>query len=185
MRTRSLPVLAALAVLPVLGLVGCAHSAAPPAAALPAAEPPAGWAHAPDAWPRLRTALTGTWHGTTDAGAEVDVTFQPIAGASALAETFGRPGRTTMTLYHPDHDGLVATHYCAQGNQPRLRATALDGTTLRFALADVTDLDPDEAHLVELTFTLGADAFDRVEDYRAPDGSHERTRWRFVRTAAE
>lgn len=160
-------------------LVGCAHTA--PTAAPVAAD---RWAHAPDAWPRFRDALTGAWHGTTADGGAVDVAFRPISGASALAETFGRPERMTMTLYHPDHDGLVTTHYCAQGNQPRLRAVAIDAHQLRFAEDATTDLDPDEARLVALTFTLGADSFERVEDYQAPDGTHELTTWRFVRAAA-
>ncbi len=159
-------------------LVGCA-----PATRAPVTTD--RWAHAPDAWPRFRDTLTGAWHGTTADGGAVDVVFRPIAGASALAETFGRPERATMTLYHPDHDSLVATHYCAQGNQPRLRATAIAAHQLRFAAADTTDLDPDEARLVELTFTLGPDRFERVEDYLAPDGTHARTTWRFVRAAAE
>lgn len=141
------------------------------------------WAVAPDAWPRIRDRLVGTWHGTTVAGAAVDVTYRAIAGGSALAETFGGPTRVTMTLFHPDHGGLVATHYCAQGNQPRLRAVAVQPNVLRFAEADVTDLDPDEAHLVELGLEFGADGFDRVEDYRSANGAIEQTRWHFVRVA--
>ncbi|MFO0612379.1 MAG: hypothetical protein U0414_07320 [Polyangiaceae bacterium] len=139
------------------------------------------WARAPDAWPRLRDRLAGVWHGTTGEGGAVDVTYAPIAGGSALAETFGGPTRATMTLFHPDHGGLVATHYCAQGNQPRLRAVAVEPDALRFAEADITDLDPEESHLVELDLEFGAEGFDRVEDYRGPDGAVERTRWHFVR----
>lgn len=145
---------------------------------------PAPWITDTAAWPRLRTALLGTWHGTTASGAQVDVTYRAIAGDSAVAETWGTPTRATMTLYHPDHGGLVATHYCAQGNQARLRAVASSTTALRFVQADITDLDADEAQLVELTFELGADSFDRLEDYRAPDGSVEHTRWHFVRAEA-
>ena len=139
------------------------------------------WAVSADAWPRLRDRLVGAWHGTTKGGGAVDVSYRAIAGGSALAETFGGPTRATMTLFHPDHGGLVATHYCAQGNQPRLRAVDVQPDSLRFAEADVTDLDPDEAHLVELGFEFGPDGFDRIEDYRAPDGATERTRWHFVR----
>lgn len=177
MQLRRAPILLTL-------LVGCARPAPPTASPTSAPVATDRWAHAPDAWPRFRDALAGAWHGTTADGAAVDVVFRPIAGASALAETFGRPERATMTLYHPDHAGLVATHYCAQGNQPRLRATAIAPDQLRFAEDATTDLDPDEARLVELTFTLGADRFERVEDYLAPDGTHERTTWRFVRAAA-
>lgn len=150
--------------------------------AIDASTTPATWAIAPDAWPALRDRLVGAWRGTTSGGAAVDVTYRAIAGGSALAETFGSPARATMTLFHPDHGGLVATHYCAQGNQPRLRAIAVERDALRFAQADVTDLDADEAQLVELGLEFGPDGFDRIEDYRAPDGTIERTRWHFVRT---
>ena len=125
--------------------------------------------------------LAGTWTGS-DGGRSVDVTFRPIARGSALAETFGSPGRETMTLYHADNGGLVATHYCAQGNQPRLRARQ-DGRRYVFTLADVTDLDRAEPHLVEMEIVLGDGVFDRVEVYRAPDGTLERTRWHFVRVS--
>lgn len=138
----------------------------------PVAAPKASW---PDLQP-----LAGTWTGTSDGGAKVDITVRPISRGSALAETFGSPGRETMTLYHADQGGLVATHYCGQGNQPRLRATS-DGKRYVFKLADVTDLDRAEAHLVEMEIVLGDNTFDRVEVYRAPDGTLERTRWHFVR----
>lgn len=167
-----------LATCALLAVASCAPTT-------PRAAPPAPAAFTDvEAWPRLRSALVGAWHGTTDSGANVDVTYRAIAGDSALAETWGTPTRATMTLYHPDHGGLVATHYCAQGNQPRLRAVAASPAALRFVQADITDLDPDEAHLVELTLEFGADSFDRIEDYRAPDGTLERTRWHFVRADA-
>jgi len=129
-----------------------------------AAAPPRPTA-VPGAWPQLQR-LAGTWTGTSEGGARVDITFKPIAKGTALAETFGPPGRETMTLYHPDGSGVVATHYCAQGNQPRLRATRIDGEQLVLDVADVTDLGRDESHLVQLELVFGNDAFDRVEVYR-------------------
>jgi hypothetical protein len=127
--------------------------------------------------------LAGAWTGVSDGGTTVDITIRPIANGSALAETFGKPGRETMTLYHTDGADLVATHYCGQGNQPRLRARP-SGKRLLFTQADITGLDPDEAHLVEMEIVIGDNAFDRVEVYRAPDGTLERTRWHFDRVRA-
>ena len=169
-----------LAACALLVTAACAGTAA--TAPTPSTTP--AWTTDAAAWPRLRDALIGTWHGTTETGARVDVTYRAIAGDSALAETWGSPTRATMTLYHPDHGGLVATHYCGQGNQARLRAVATSAAALRFVQSDITDLDADEGQLVELTLEFGADGFDRIEDYRAPDGAVERTRWRFVRTDA-
>lgn len=55
---------------------------------------------------------------------------------------------------------------------------------MRFVQADITDLDEGEAQLVELTLEFAGDGFDRVEDYRAADGTIERTRWHFVRATS-
>jgi len=110
------------------------------------------------------------------------VTFQRIANGTAILETFGPPGRQTALVYHRDGSCLVATHYCAQGNQPRLRTCAGDPAHPVLRLMDVTDRDPAEAVLVELAFDLSApDAFERIEDYAQADGRHERTTFRYTR----
>lgn len=134
-------------------------------------------------WQAFARTLPGSWAGTTDGGATVAVSFRAISKGSALAETFGAPGRETMTLYHPDHGDIVATHYCGQGNAPRLRVTRVDGTRVVFRQVDVTDLDREEASLVEMEIALAPDgnAFERIEVYRDDKGALERTRWRFVR----
>ena len=161
----------------VLLLLGLVIACSRPPAAAPRVD-------ATPAWTTLQS-FAGTWAGVTDTGARVEITFRSISNGSALVETFGRPGRETMTLYHPDHRGLVATHYCGQGNAARLRVATVEGPRLVFAQTDVTDLDPQEASLVEMELTLGTDTFDRVEVYRAADGTLERTRWRFTRTVSD
>lgn len=153
-------------------LAACAHTATAPARPTPSAA---------EIWQTMQRVLPGTWTGTTDAGAKVDVTFRSISNASALAETFGRPGKETMTLYHPDRGDVVATHYCAQGNAPRLRVARVDQHRVVFRQTDVTDLDRDEASLVEMEITLGDGWFDRVEVYRDGKGALDRTHWHFVR----
>ena len=133
------------------------------------------------AWAELGHVLPGTWTATSQSGTNVTVSFRWIANATVLAETFGRPEHETMTLYHLDHGALMATHYCAQGNQPRLRAAAVAPHAITLRFADVTDRDPSEAMLVELDYELAGDRFDRIEVYRQPDGTLERTRWHFTR----
>ncbi len=137
---------------------------------------------APTAAPALPE-LAGSWTGVSDGGATVDITIRPIANGTVLAETFGKPGHETMTLYHADQGDLVATHYCGQGNQPRLRAHP-SGNRLVFTQADITGLSSTEAHLVEMEIVLDASSFERLEVYRAPDGTLERTRWHFERVIA-
>jgi hypothetical protein len=149
----------------------CACSAAPVRTANP---------HGAGAWEAIGKKLPGRWIATTD-GATVPVEFRYVARESVLLETFGNPGRETVTTYHADGNGMVATHYCAQGNQPRLRMQSGDARHPHLALADVTGQDAGESVLVELSFDLTAEAgFERVEVYRQPDGKLERTVWKFA-----
>lgn len=124
--------------------------------------------------------LAGAWHGTTE-GSAVDITFKQISNGSVLVESFGKPERQTMTVYHHDGEALIATHYCGQGNQPRLRARMADNGRLIFSQFDITDLGRDEAQLVEMMMVMTPDAFDREEVYRAPNGALDKTLWKFVR----
>ncbi len=156
----------------------------PACASAPPARPVASTAtdaSAGAAWDALVEKLPGRWIATTPGGS-VPVEFRVVAGQSTLLEIFGRPGRETVTAYHRDRGGLVATHYCAQGNQPRLRLRDGDARHPRFVLADLTGQDPGESVLVELGFDLApAGGFERFEVYRQPDGSLERTPWRYTR----
>lgn len=132
------------------------------------------------AWATLEQRLPGRWIGTVD-GTDVPVEFRIISGKSVLLETFGRPGRETITTYHLDDGDLVATHYCARGNQPRLRMRTGDARHPRLVLADVTGRDDGEPVLVELAYDLTPErGFERTEVYRQPDGKLERTVWRFA-----
>jgi hypothetical protein len=74
------------------------------------------------------------------------------------------------TLYHMDGDRLMATHYCAAKNQPRMVLPASDasGQTLRFQFLDVTNLaTPDAGHMRTVTFTfLGANKLRQDWTYR-------------------
>jgi hypothetical protein len=48
-----------------------------------------------------------------------------------------------LSVYFMDGDDLVLTHYCAAGNQPRMKLvkTAANPTTLTFDFAGGTNLD--------------------------------------------
>lgn len=45
-----------------------------------------------------------------------------------------------MTIYHPDGNVILMTHYCAAGNQPRMRAQASGGDTIAFQYVDAANL---------------------------------------------
>jgi hypothetical protein len=120
------------------------------------------------AWTMLKT-LVGQWKGKYDgpdaAGAgEIRLSCELVSNGTALLETMDSAHDATMiTVYHPDGSRLMATHYCAAGNQPRLAASGLspDGKTLTFRFLDATNVaDPDGELMNELVVTfVDADHF--------------------------
>lgn len=99
---------------------------------------------------QLKT-LEGQWRS---ASGKTMADYRVIANASTIVETWTMsPTRQSMTVYTMDADRIIATHYCPQGNAPRL---ALAGTSA------------DGAHHFE--FVDGANLQD-------PQGSHEHAFW--------
>ena len=86
------------------------------------------------------SALVGDWSGKSASGREHKVNYRLSAGGSVLVETWSlSSGRESMTLYHLDGESLMATHYCPQGNQPRL--VLMPGSEkMQFAFLDGTHL---------------------------------------------
>ena len=128
----------------------------------------------PDAFTRLQS-LAGDWEAKNARGSVVRVNYRLVANDSALVETWRTPsGRETLTIYHPDGARLLLTHYCAQGNQPRLALTKSAGDELTFTFVDATNLaSAGASHLVRATLHFdGVNAFDKSETY-ANDGKEE------------
>ena len=113
--------------------------------------------------------LTGSWSGTTANGHTHRVNYRYSAGGSVLVETWTLgAGRESMTLYALDGERLLATHYCPQGNQPRLEYTGTDASgRAQFRFIDGTNLHvPGQSH--QQAFWLhfdGQQAFSRGETY--------------------
>jgi hypothetical protein len=113
------------------------------------------------AFGRLAT-LVGDWR-IHDSDKDFHISFELIANDSVLVETWHSTGaKRSLTLYHLDRDRLMATHYCPQGNQPRLilqprAATDEIGRTgpISFRYLDATNLgDAAESHQHSLSFDL-------------------------------
>jgi hypothetical protein len=114
--------------------------------------------------------LVGTWRVAGRPNSPLRIRFSLTAGGTVLVESWSRNDQPhSLTLYHRDAAAIVATHYCPQGNQPRLTSLAktADGV-LRFAFRDATDLDPTrESYLVALAFDLPQEGvLVRRETYR-------------------
>jgi hypothetical protein len=106
--------------------------------------------------------LAGTWHGEAAgegeaAAAEAQAQsnwvheFRVSAAGTVVMETMG-PGtdHEMINMYHLDGDDLLVTHYCAGGNQPRMRLNRDKSTSgkLIFDFAGGTNLDPSvDAHI--------------------------------------
>jgi hypothetical protein len=103
------------------------------------------------AWKSLQS-LEGEWQG-----GKAGVTYTIVSGGSVVMERMKMPAPQPdmVTMYHRDGTGLVATHYCSLGNQPRMRAPVADAKTIRFRFADITNLaKPGDGHIRDLTVTF-------------------------------
>src|SRR5205085_339923 len=70
--------------------------------------------------------LAGTWVATDKDGKPTDQVVSVVkvtAAGSAVHETLfpGQP-HEMISVYHRDGSDLIMTHYCALGNQPRMKA---------------------------------------------------------------
>ena len=111
--------------------------------------------------------LAGTWVEAGKDGQPTDKVVSVIrvtAAGSAVHETLfpGQP-QEMVSVYHLDKGELVMTHYCALGNQPRMKADpASPPNKIHFAFAGGTNLDPaKDMHMHEGTLTFVDD--DHIE----------------------
>jgi hypothetical protein len=114
--------------------------------------------------------LVGDWEAVQD-GVPVKETYTVSANGSALmAETHPTNGPAMITMFTVDGDHLIATHYCAAGNQPQM-VTGLPqdlqkGVT--FTLVRVTGMKtPDDWHNTGVTIKLD-------------DPNHMTQRWTYL-----
>lgn len=101
--------------------------------------------------------LVGDWKREGRDGSKFHIEFELIANKSVLVERWVSRGKThSLTLYHRDKADVVATHYCPQGNQPRMKMTSPDGAAqVTFDFWDATNLiKPTDSHQHQLSFDL-------------------------------
>jgi hypothetical protein len=120
------------------------------------------------AFGKIKT-LVGEWKSTTSGGHSakedsdhgkggVTITYRLTGAGSALVETqFPGTDHEMVSIYHLDGDDLRMTHYCAMGNQPRVKLDRANSTPehLIFVFDGGTNLDPSKdqhIHGVAITF---------------------------------
>jgi hypothetical protein len=104
--------------------------------------------------------LAGDWEGTMHGEGQnfpVTINYKVTSNGSAVVETMGRGTEHEMvTIIHPDGKDLVLTHYCAIGNQPRMRAECkADGKTFDFQFIGATNMKSDkDMHMHSVVYTF-------------------------------
>ncbi len=100
--------------------------------------------------------LEGNW--SLQGEEEGKVSYHVTAAGSAVVETLfpGEP-HEMVTIYHLDGDKILLTHYCAMGNQPRMRQIdAAEEDDLVFEFAGGTGVEG-VGHMHDLTITFVGD----------------------------
>jgi hypothetical protein len=138
-----------------------------------------------EAFEKMKT-LIGSWEGTAKEGKTENPTnarFQSIADGSVLAGWLeeGTP-HEMVTMFHMDGDTLMATHYCAAHNQPRM-VLVMDGehNRLVFVFKDGTNIKPEVGHMHQVAFILDGPNHHIEEWTYLKGGKKETTRFDFKR----
>jgi hypothetical protein len=125
------------------------------------------------AWQSLK-ALVGQWDGTVNEGGKEQpshVEMRMTGGGSALMHWMAKDTPYEMvTVFHPDLDELLATHYCAAHNQPRLKMTSATPKRLVFTFKDGTNIAPGDGHMVGLAVVI-IDANHHDEEWTYDEGN--------------
>jgi orotate phosphoribosyltransferase len=88
----------------------------------------------------------------------MDAKYYLTANGTTVIEDLIQSGNVIMTsAYHLDGSDVRVTHYCAAGNQPRLKADTSNANnkSIKFKFVDITNLkEPGSSHVtaIELKF---------------------------------
>ena len=104
------------------------------------ATPAAMQSDAQKAFEKMKT-LAGSWHGTI-MDISIDFTIRAASSGTAIVHEGntdgGGPPNHEITMFYPEGDRLLATHYCDAGNRAHLEGKILpDGKTIEFSFLDV------------------------------------------------
>jgi hypothetical protein len=101
-------------------------------------------------------ALAGDWTMSGGDGSTA-VTYRVTAAGSAVVETlFPGDPHEMVTVYTIDKGDLVLTHYCAEGNQPHMKAVrGGDASAITFKFDGGGNIkSPKDGHMHDATFAF-------------------------------
>ena len=127
-------------------------------------------------WQKLRS-LVGQWEGSVEEGGKTQTTRVDVrmtGDGSAVMHVMDKDGPHEMvTMFHPDGKRLLATHYCAVHNQPRMAMTpAPAANQVAFRFVDGTNIEPGDMHMTGLVITF-VDADHHEEAWTSQMGGHD------------
>jgi hypothetical protein len=115
--------------------------------------------------------LAGTWVSTAPSKPNVKpmtTVFKVTSGQSAVVETMG-PGTAyeMVNVYTRDGEGATVTHYCAMGNQPRMKLVSAENGVLKFECVDGGNIKSrNDSHMDSLEITSKGDQLiEKWQDY--------------------
>ena len=134
-------------------------------------------------WQGLK-ALVGNWEGTVEMDGKqlpAEVEVRMTGDASAIMHVMDKGGPYEMvTMIHPDGKRLLATHYCAAHNQPRMALVpSAAANQVAFSFVDGTNIGPGEEHMRSVVFTF-VDA-DHHEEAWTSSGSPKASVFKYTR----
>ncbi|HYE62616.1 MAG TPA: hypothetical protein VD997_11530 [Phycisphaerales bacterium] len=102
-------------------------------------------------------ALEGKWQQRNEDGStELATVYQVSSGGNVVREVMFPGASHEMTnVYHMDGPDLVMTHYCAVGNQPRMRAKGVNGNRIDFVFDSATNhTSPQQSVMHEMSLEI-------------------------------
>ena len=134
-------------------------------------------------WQKLKS-LVGNWEGVMEESGKkmpTTVDVRMTGDGSAIMHTMGRDTPYEMvTMFHPDGKRLLATHYCAAHNQPRMvLVPAKAPNQVAFRYLDGTNISPGDTHITGVVMTF-VDA-DHHEEAWSSTGESAPTVFRYTR----
>ena len=134
-------------------------------------------------WQQL-TSLVGNWEGVVEQDGKTlpaIVEVRMTGDGSAIMHVMDKGGPYEMvTMIHPDGKRLLATHYCAAHNQPRMALVpSPDAKQVAFSFVDGTNIGPGDEHMRSVVFTF-VDA-DHHDEAWTSSGSPKAAVFKFTR----